>query len=177
MQVRRSLSHSGAVRAPPLGAALGIAEVGAESWLQQVLQPFAVSLRLPAQAELDAEAVATPCYYLVVSGELLVRRQQSSSKPVVRFMTAGDLFSLDGGAHPTRSSPGALSCNAIYDSVVWRIERRQLEPLAQDHPSLGQILRSVAASELEMLQHCPYREPLLAQPAASSDPWGKLRLQ
>ena len=173
MQSRRSDSmpadRSGAVgntriQVQPLPVAAAVGDAGDDGWddgwLQQVLLPIATRIRLPAQAELAA-AKSIACHYLVVSGELLVVRHRAREKPLVRFMAAGDLF-LVGGVDHAACAPGqsaSISCHAILDSLLLRVEDDQLDALSRTDPRLIRILSSVAAIECRLPEPSPAADP------------------
>ncbi len=88
-----------------------------DDWLFRALAPNATFRGLMARTEMfaDGETLCASGYHLVVSGELLAVRKRPGRKPVVRCMTAGDLFSLAcDNVHMAR-------CYAVRDSTVFQI--------------------------------------------------------
>ena len=126
-----------------------------------------------AQATLFEAGELAKNYYLVVSGDLLVHRRLTlRSKPVIRFMRRGDLFIYDcDGRH-------AANCHATTDCVVLPIERCWLDNVSRGNAALAGVLKSVHATELEMIltslnsgtvSHlaCPKDAPASAAPTSA----------
>jgi CRP-like cAMP-binding protein len=123
------------------------AELGA-SWLSSVLAPMAARVRLPAQRQLFQPGDCASSYYLVESGELLAHRRPICSKSMIRNIREDELFILDcDGRH-------VVTCDAITDCALLRIDRKLLEGRARRDPVMKGLLQSVHANELSFILRC-----------------------
>ncbi len=118
------------------------------SWLVTALGPFATRRQLAARSDLFAIGDPAPCYYLLLSGELLMHRPRRPSmagraKAAVRLVYPDELFIFDGGG--TRLANGS----AISDCILLRIDRRRMERLAVLDPVLRGVLHRLHANEIE----------------------------
>ncbi len=137
-----------------------------EDWLSKALAPFVTRQCVAAQSSLFAYGDRATCYYFVVSGKLLIRRRAPRARSAIRFMTDGDLFIYDcDGGH-------VASCDAVVDSTVLRIDRRQFDRQARLDPRLGRVRDAVHTDELEFILRglgpAPRRR---ADLCANATPW------
>lgn len=99
-------------------------------------------------------------YHIVESGALAVLDPLGGPERPIGYLAAGDMFSLDCGTQV------ALTCVAIFPSVVIALERRRLEAAAREVPALADLIRDTHALELSRILECTQsrRRARTAQP-------------
>ena len=118
------------------------------SWLVTALGPVATGRQVAARSELFAIGDPAPCFYLLLSGELLIHRRRTPSmagraKAAIRLVSPDELFIFDcDGKH-------LADCSAISDCILLRIDRRRMERLAALDPVLRGVLHRLHANEIE----------------------------
>jgi CRP-like cAMP-binding protein len=90
-------------------------------------------------------------YHIVESGALAVLDPLDGAERPVAFLAAGDMFSLDCGAEV------ALTCVALFPSVVIALDRRRLDAAAREVPALADLIRDTHAAELSRILECTQR--------------------
>jgi len=107
------------------------------------------------------------CYYLVLSGELLVHRRRDGARPSVRFIGPGDLLMLASAGRRE------ANCHAITAASAVALDCNTLETLAASNAAVRQHLDRVGADERALIladhraQRDSHREPGAEQPDVS----------
>jgi len=125
-------------------AAKAIASLAASTGAQRL----SIGPHLPLFADGDPAS----CYYLVLSGELLVHRRRDGTRPSVRFIGPGDLVMLASAGRRE------ADCHAITAASAVALDCSTLETLAASNAAVRQHLDRVGAEE-RMLILADHRVP------------------
>ncbi|MDX2156176.1 MAG: cyclic nucleotide-binding domain-containing protein [Hyphomicrobiaceae bacterium] len=114
-------------------------------WLVGRLYPMSVRRHLAARMSLFEPGDPARHYYLVESGKLLIHCACPGRKSAEHIARDGALLIYDcDGTH-------VVSCQAVDATTVLAISRDRLERAAQRDALLAGTIRSVHASEIEMI--------------------------
>lgn len=128
-------------------------QAGAMGW--QAIQPSrttdpldllagsGTTVQLPRDGELYAQGDRADYCYRIVSGCLrTVKLMEDGRRQVGAFLLAGDYLGFD------ELDTHDFAAQAVTKVVVQRYRRREVEALADRHPSLARRLRELAAADL-----------------------------